>query len=281
MLSVRTNVAALNARRYMTKASNDLQGNFAKLSAGYRITQASDDAAGLGVTTTLTAQIRSYHQAARNAKDGLSVVQTIESALNESTNLITRLRELTMQAASDGIGTVERGYIKSEVDNITAELQRIAEAGEFNGRKVLDGSISAVSFQVGIRGTSSDVLNIGLTPVDLSGLGLDSSNFATAFSAGLSTGGFRSFIDTLDTALATISNFRARLGAAANRLTSIQDTISVAAESAEASRARIRDVDVAEETAKMSANQVLVQAGVSVLAQANQTPQAALKLLGG
>jgi flagellin len=146
MLSVRTNVAALNARRYMTKVSNDLQGNFAKFSAGYRITQASDDAAGLGVTTTLTAQIRSYHQAARNAKDGLSVVQTIESALNESTNLITRLRELTMQAASDGIGTVERGYIKSEVDNITAELQRIAEAGEFNGRKVLDGSISAVSF---------------------------------------------------------------------------------------------------------------------------------------
>lgn len=281
MLSVRTNVAALNARRYMTKASNDMAGNFAKLSSGYRITQASDDAAGMAVTTTLTAQIRSYHQAARNANDGLSVVQTVESALNESTNLITRLRELTIQAASDSMSPVERGYIKSEVDNIIAELKRISDSGEFNGLKVLDGTTSQLQFQVGIRGTSNDVLTIQLQPVGLTGVGLDGANFQSAFLATASAGDFRGFLPTLDNAIAYISNFRASLGAAANRLTSIQDTISVASESAEATRARIRDVDVAEETAKMSANQVLVQAGVSVLAQANQTPQAALKLLGG
>jgi flagellin len=281
MLSVRTNVAALNARRYMTKASNDMAGNFAKLSSGYRITQASDDAAGMAVSTTLTAQIRSYHQAARNANDGLSVVQTVESALNESTNLITRLRELTVQAASDSMSLVERGYIKSEVDNIISELKRIADSGEFNGMKVLDGSTSQLQFQVGIRGTSNDVLTIKLEPVGLTGIGLDGANFQSAFISTASAGDFRSFLPTLDNAIAYISTFRASLGAAANRLTSIQDTISVASESAEATRARIRDVDVAEETAKMSANQVLVQAGVSVLAQANQTPQAALKLLGG
>jgi flagellin len=281
MLTIRSNIAAAAARRQLSRSSHDVQGNFAKLSSGYRITQASDDAAGLAVVTNMVAQIRGYQQATRNANDGISVIQTVESALNEGSRLLTRLRELTMQAASDGIGTTERGYLKSEVDNILQELDRISASVEYNSVKVLDGSLTTMSFQVGVRGTTNDYIAVTLKDVGLSSLGLAGSAYSTKFTKTAFAGVFRGLLDKLDTAIETISNFRADLGASANRLMSVMETISVATQTTEAAASRIRDVDVAEESAKLSANQVLVQAGVSVLAQANQAPQAALKLLGG
>jgi flagellin len=284
MLSIRTNMSSVFAQRNMTKASNALQDNFAKLSSGYRITKASDDAAGIGVSTNLRSQINSYKMASRNAQDAVSVIQTTEAALNESAQIITRLRELTVQAASDGLGTTERGYLAKEVNGLTAELGRIAQTTEYNGRNLLSGS-QTLQFQIGIRGTSNDKLTIDLSAATLNGLSL--STFAGDFSTNAAktanlaaASGFQGQLASLDNALDAISARRATLGATANRLQSAQNTLAIAMESAQQADSRIRDVDVAMESSKLSANQVLVQAGVSMLAQANQSPMAALKLLG-
>ena len=289
MLSIRTNMASVNAQRNMNKATQSLQGNFAKLSSGYRITKASDDAAGMGVSTNLRSQIKSYKMAMRNAQDAVSVIQTTEAALNESASIITRLRELTVQGASDGLGTTERGYLSKEVTQLTEELDRIANTTEFNGRNLLS-SAPQLQFQVGIRNTANDKINITIDKATLGGLGLSGSatgTFKAAFSANASKAGnlsaaegYKGLLSRLDTALNSISNRRATLGATANRLQSAQNTLAIAMESAQQANSRIRDVDVASESSRLSANQVLVQAGVSMLAQANQAPQAALKLLG-
>ena len=291
MLSIRTNMASVNAQRNMNVATSSLQANFAKLSSGYRITKASDDAAGMGVSTNLRSQITSYKMAMRNAQDAVSVIQTTEAALNESAAIITRLRELTVQAASDGLGSVERQYLSKEVSELTSELDRIANTTEFNGRKLISSETS-LQFQVGIRNTSSDNINITIADATLGGLGLSGATtgtdaaFAKKFSSLAETAGtaaatgYQKLLTKLDTALDSISNRRATLGATANRLQSAQNTLAIAMESAQQANSRVRDVDVAAESSSMSANQVLVQAGVSMLAQANQAPQAALKLLG-
>ena len=303
MLSIRTNMASVNAQRNMNKATAALQGNFAKLSSGYRITKASDDAAGMGVSTNLRSQILSYKMAMRNAQDAVSVIQTTEAALNESASIITRLRELTVQGASDGLGTTERGYLSKEVTQLTQELDRIANTTEFNGRNLLS-SAPQLQFQVGIRNTANDKINITIDKATLGGLGMSAESgadiaagatqanirkagFASAFgrfatdTGNLSAAdGYKGLLTKLDNALNSISNRRATLGATANRLQSAQNTLAIAMESAQQANSRIRDVDVASESSKLSANQVLVQAGVSMLAQANQAPQAALKLLG-
>ena len=289
MLSIRTNMASMNAQRNMNVASQRLQNNFAKLSSGYRITKASDDAAGMGVSTNLRSQIASYKMASRNAQDAVSVIQTTESALNESAAIITRLRELTVQAASDGLGSVERNYLSKEVKELTSELQRIADTTEFNGRKLLS-SQTTLQFQVGIRASDNDKIDIVISPATLDGLGLSAGTASEVFQKKFSSlaktsgtgaaSGYQALLTKLDTALNSISNRRATLGATANRLQSAQNTLAIAMESAQQANARVRDVDVAQESAKLSANQVLVQAGVSMLSQANQAPQAALKLLG-
>ena len=282
MLSIRTNMASLYAQRNVAKATSDLQENVARLSSGYRVSKASDDAAGMGVSTNLRSQIASYKMASRNADDGISIIQTAEAALNESADIITRLRELTVQAASDGLGTTERQYLSKEVSELTAELGRIASTTEFNGRYLLSGA-PTLDFQVGIRGTSDDRIRLSMQGMTLADLGLDGSNFETQFSsyADDSSPGssYQALLTTLDTALNTVSGERAKLGATANRLESAKNTIEIAMESAEQADSRIRDVDVAEESSRMSANQVLVQAGVSMLTQANQMPEAALELL--
>ena len=292
MLSIRTNMASLNAQRNMNIASQSLQQNFAKLSSGYRITKASDDAAGMGVSTNLRSQVMGYKMAMRNAQDAVSVIQTTEAALNESASIITRLRELTVQAASDGLGTTERGYLAKEVTQLTQELERIANTTEFNGRMLLNASAPTLQFQVGIRNTDNDKITIDVDSATLGGLGMSSkagshSAFNKAFGDNAvklgnlsAASGYKELLSRLDTALNSISNRRATLGATANRLQSAQNTLAIAMESAQQANARVRDVDVAQESAKLSANQVLVQAGVSMLSQANQAPQAALKLLG-
>jgi flagellin len=273
-MSIRTNVASLGAQTNLMKTEQSLDSSLAKLSSGFRITKAGDDAAGLGISTNLGAQIRSYNQAARNAADGVSVVQTAEAALNETTNILTRLRELAMQSSSDGLGNTERGYIQNEVGALTTEIDRIAQSTEFNGKSLLNGAGTTLTFQVGIRNVAANdrisVTTVDATAATLSVNALSLSSQASAQSA----------LNTLDTAIQTISSARATLGAVANRLSSVQNTIATDAESLTSANSRIRDVNVAQETANMTSSQVLMQAGISVLAQANQTPQLALKLLG-
>lgn len=273
-MSIRTNVSSLNAQRNMYQTQNQLDSSLSRLSSGYRITKAGDDAAGLGISVNLEAQIRSYNQGARNANDGISLIQTAEAALNEQSNMVTRLRELAMQSASDGIGNTERGYIQNEVDEQVAEIERVAQATEFNGQKLLDGSATALDFQVGIRNVAAND-RISVTTVDATTatLAIDTLDLSTK-------AGAQAALGTLDTALQTLSSARATLGAAGNRFTSAVASIQASSESLSAANSRIRDVDVAEETSRMARSQVLMQAGVSVLSQANQMPQVALKLLG-
>jgi flagellin len=457
-LSIRTNLSSLNAQRNLSANQLGLDSSLSRLSSGFRITKAGDDAAGLGISSKLEAQIRSYGQAIRNANDGLSVVQTSEAALNEQASILTRMRELAMQAGSDGVGNSERGYIQKESTRLLAELQRISQVSEYNGTKLLNGSQITLDFQVGIFATTGDVISVqtvnatieagltasvtaaaatyidtmaasgwddvaaraaagtaaagvtnaaaateaasaiheiflmgmfsagagsfvnpvpvqyraaGTTLVNATALGGTGGNtklaaaygtFATriaagdtvaaaktaassaaltagagaseanaagfaaqhvflaayanvtgaitggvpaagaATTAGLAalngalggnTGGLAvanvglssksaalNSLGALDAALAKVSSARADLGAAGNRLQSAISNIQAFSESLSAANSRIRDVDVAEETSRMSRSQILLQAGVSVLAQANQMPQLALKLLG-
>ena len=292
MLSIRTNMSSFKATRSMHVASAGLERNVAKLSSGFRITRASDDAAGLSVSTNLRSQINSYKMAARNAQDAISVIQTADAALDESSNILIRMRELTVQAASDGLAATEREYLSKEVQQLSGELDRIARATEYNGRSLLENP-PELQFQVGIRGLAQDTVKVQLENATAVGLGLSSatdstSGFASQYSSfagqadnGLATSGFRGLLSRLDNAIETVAERRAGLGATENRLVSARNTLAMAMESAQQSNARISDVDVASESAGLSANQVLQQAGVSMLAQANQVPQAAVRLMSG
>ncbi len=273
-MSIRTNVASLNAQRNLSNTSSALESSLSKLSSGYRITKAGDDAAGLGISSNLEAQIRSYNQASRNAQDGMSLIQTAEGALNETTNILTRLRELAMQSASDGVGNTERGYIQTEASQLITEIDRIANSAEFNGTALLSAA-GSFTFQVGIRNTpANDQITVTTTTAaTATGLGVNALTLAAATDA-------RDALATIDAAIESVSAARSTFGAAGNRLQSVVSTIQTASENLSAANSRIRDVNVAEETAKMARTQVLMQAGVSVLAQANQAPQIALKLLG-
>lgn len=272
-MSIRSNVASIDAQNNLMQTEMSLDSSLEKLSSGYRITKASDDAAGLGISSNLGAQIASYDQAGRNAQDGVNVVQTAEAALNQTTQILTRLRQLAMQSASDGIGNTERGYIQNEVSALTTEVDRIAKSTEYNGTSLLNGTSTTLTFQIGIRNVAANdriqVTTIDATAATLSVNALSLSSQASAQSA----------LNVLDAAIQTVSAARATLGAVANRLSSVQTTISTDAASLTAANSAIRDVNVAEETSNMTSAQVRMQAGVSVLAQANQMPQLALKLL--
>jgi flagellin len=271
-MSIKSNISSLNAQRNLMSTQMDLDSSLSKLSSGFRITKAGDDAAGLGISVNLQSQIRSYNQATRNAQDGISLVQTAEGALNETSNLLTRLRELAMQSASDGIGNTERGYVQEESDALVAELERISQATEYNGTSLLNGA-ATLSFQVGIRNVAAnDRIDVSTVDATTATLGVDALDMSTA-------AGAQAALAAIDTALQTVSAARATFGSVGNRLNSVVSTIQTASENLSAANSRIRDVDVAEETSKMSRSQVLLQAGVSVLAQANQQPQIALKLL--
>ena len=273
-MSIRTNVASLNAQRNLSTSQNTLDSSMSRLSSGYRITKAGDDAAGLGISTKLEAQIRSYNQAARNANDGISVIQTTEAALNETSNILTRMRGLAMQSASDGIGDTERNYIQTETDQLLSEVDRIAAVTKFNGRELLSATVTGLDFQVGVDGGDDDKISfstIDATTTSLLGAAtLDVDDKVAAAAA----------LTTIDDALVAVSTARAELGAVGNRFQSAINNIQSFSESLSAANSRIRDVDVAEETSRMARANILQQAGVSVLAQANQQPQLALKLLG-
>ena len=274
-LSMNTNPTSLNAQRNLGNAQMHLSQNLSKLSSGLRINQAADDAAGLGISEKMRAQIAGLGQASRNANDGVSMIQVAEGAMNEQAGILTRLRELAVQSANGTLGAQERGYITTESTQAIAELDRISTVTDFNVVKMLGADAGTTqTMQVGTGSTVDDRIDINFTKTDsatlFGGAALDLSSAAAA----------RTSLDTIDTAISSLSTSRASVGASQNRLVITMNNLSVAKENVSAAESRIRDVDVAEETAAMTRNQILSQAGVSVLAQANQLPSAALKLLG-
>jgi flagellin len=275
MFTIRTNIASLNAQRSLGNSTEMLNSSYSRLSSGFRITKAGDDAAGLGISSNLGAQVRSFNQANRNAQDAVSLLQTAESSLNQTTELLTRMRELAMQSASAGVGNTERTYIQTENAALITEIDRIANAAEYNGQALLNAD-TALTFQVGIRNVAAnDRISVSTIDATSGATGLNVSGVALG-----TQGGAQDALAVIDAAIAEVSERRAAFGAAGNRLSSVIQTIQTSAESLSAANSRILDVDVAEETSKMARTQVLMQAGVSVLAQANQAPQIALKLLG-
>lgn len=274
-LRINTNVASLNAQRNLMGTKFGLDKSLEKLSSGYRINRAGDDAAGLAISENLRAQIRGLRQASRNAQDGISLVQVAEGGLNEISSIMIRLRELAVQAASDTIGPVERQFLNVEYDQLVSETDRIADGTEFNGTQLLSGTGSILDFQVGTRNDPNiDRLSFDASKADANSaaLGVNLTSVADKASA-------QNSLSAIDQAIVSVSAMRADFGAIQNRLQSTVGNIAISTENLSAANSRIRDVDIAEETAEMTKNNILLQAGTSVLAQANQTSNTALSLL--
>ncbi len=277
-LSVLTNVASLNAQRNLANTQASLASSIGKLSSGLRINTASDDAAGLGISENLKANIRSISQAQRNTNDGISLSQVAEGAMNEMQGIVSRMRELSVQASNSTLGATERGYIHTEFGQLKNEIDRISAVTNFNGQKLLDGSASTgLTFQVGIFNTANDRLSMSITKLTASTLGSTSLHVA---SASLSTAAkAQTAITVFDKAIQQLSQSRAKVGAVQNRMQVTLANLATSHENLSAANSRIRDVDVADETSKMTRSQILMQAGIAVLAQANQMPSSALSLL--
>jgi len=277
-ISVLTNVASLNAQRNLTATQSALAASVGRLSSGMRINTAADDAAGLGISENLKANIRSLAQAQRNANDGISMSQVAEGSMNEMQGIVSRMRELAVQSANATLGNTERGYIQTEFTQLSAEINRISAVTEFNGQKLLDGSASTgLTFQIGIQNTANDHISMSITRLTISTLG---STTLTISGAALDTAAnAQAAIGTFDKAIQQLSQARAKLGATQNRMTVTVSNLAVAQENLTAANSRIRDVDVASESANLTKSQILSQAGLAVLAQANQLPQSALSLL--
>ncbi|HVK61445.1 MAG TPA: flagellin [Bdellovibrionales bacterium] len=274
-LRINTNVSSLNAQRNLLGTKWGLDKSLERLSSGYRINRAGDDAAGLAISENLRAQIRGLKQASRNAQDGVSLVQVAEGGLNEISSILIRLRELAVQAASDTIGPVERQFLNVEYDQLVSEVDRIADGTEFNGTQLLSGTGSILDFQVGTRNDPNiDRLSFDASKADANSaaLGVNLTSVADKASA-------QNSLSAIDSAIVSVSAMRADFGAIQNRLQSTISNIAVSTENLSAANSRIRDVDIAEETAEMTKNNILLQAGTSVLAQANQTSNTALSLL--
>ncbi|MDD0854563.1 flagellin [Halobacteriovorax sp. GB3] len=274
-LRINTNVSSLAAQRTLSTTNRRLNDNLRKLSSGERITRASDDAAGLAISENLRAQIRGMRQAKRNASDAISLIQTAEGGLSEISNIVIRLRELSVQAANDTLGPEERRFADIEFQNLKEEVDRIARSSEFNGQKLLDGTSGRMEFQVGIN---NDPILDRLT---YDGTGSDATLASLGISAETigSKEGAQTSLKKLDDALVQINGVRSNLGALQNRLSSTVNNLGISDENLSAAKSRIRDVDIASESAKMTKNNILMQAGASVLGQANQFPNVALSLL--
>ncbi|MGK5087977.1 flagellin [Bdellovibrionota bacterium FG-2] len=275
-LRINTNIAALSANRQLSRTSEEQSKTYARLSSGQRITQAGDDAAGLSISENLRSQVRSMGQAERNANDGISFTQVAEGGLTEIGNTMIRLRELSVQASSDTIGDKERGFIHQEVQSLVAEVDRIANSTSFNGTNLLNGQSAkeTLEFQVGIGNQEPDRINFNTAENDVrsSTLGVDSLNYE-------SIDGAREAMDKVDSAIGSVFSARARLGAMQNKLHSTVNNLAINKENLQQARSRIADTDVAQETSELVRGNILQSAGVSVLAQANQAPSNALKLL--
>ena len=277
-LVINTNVASLNAQRNLGTSQIELNRSMQRLSSGLRVNSAKDDAAGLAISDRMTSQIRGLNQAVRNANDGISMAQTAEGALQETTNLLQRMREISVQSANDTNTDSDRASLDAEFQQLKEEIDRISSTTAFNNQVLLDGSFSgagkAAIFHVGAN--ASQIISLNVAAANTGALG--SGKFVSALNVSkLSTA--NSAIKIIDAAIADVDVIRGDLGAVMNRLESTIANLSNVAENITASRSRILDADIAQETSAMTKNNILQQAGVSVLAQANQTPQLALSLL--
>jgi flagellin len=272
-INIQTNYAALSAQKNLSANQKLLAGSFQRLSSGYRVNSAADDAAGLAISESMKSQIRSYTVAQRNAGDAQSMAQTAEGALGDVHDIMGRMRELAMQSSNGDLGTTDRGYIATEFKSLQAEVTRIQGSAQFNGKALINATAATTTFQVGLNNTASDQIAVtfgGVALTTITGTGTDLSTATGALAA----------LSTIDTAIQNVSTARSNFGTAMNRMDFATSNIQTMQLNITAANSRIRDVDVAAETANLSRNQVLTQAGTAVLAQANQIPQLALSLIG-
>jgi flagellin len=305
-LRIRTNVQSLIAQRHLSNSTDKVARQQDKLSSGYRINRAADDAAGLAISEALRADVRSLSQAKRNALDAISLVQVAEGGLEEVNNMMVRLRELSIQAASDTVGIREREYLNNEFMALKDEIDRIALTTDFNGTKLLVGKSELHPSLTGAHNNSPLEIHVGKdyfpmvdsleshNPVNIIRIDFDQFNARTHGQGSLNIGATtdkngttviskeaaKKSIERLDSAMTNVAAYRAKLGAYQNRLETTQSTLGISIENLDSARSRIRDADFASESASLTQWQIMQQAGASVLAQANQAPQIALKLLG-
>jgi flagellin len=276
---INTNIESLTGVNNLTQTNSRLSGNFGRLSSGLRINKAADDVAGLAVSEDLRAQIRGLNQSVRNTNDGVSIIQTAEGALNEVQNNLSRLRELAVQSASGTLQNEERVYINTEATALLDEINRLANVTEFNGRALLNGGVTtgaatsiSLDVQVGIFNTDNDRISVEISSAHSVALGVNGVTLDTS-------GNAQSALEDIDAAIDTVSGIRATLGSTQNRLGSALANLQSSIENLSSAESQIRDVDFAAETADLSRNQILQQAGISVLSQANSGSQAVLSLL--
>jgi len=275
-LRINTNVQSLIAQRNLGISNMKQQGSLEKISSGTRIAKAADDSAGLAIASKMTADIRSLRQDNRNANDGISMVQVAEGGMNEVGNILTRFRELSIQAASDTIGDKERGFINKEMVQLRGEVDRISQTTEFNGKKLLSGEGDKLEIQVGLNNSPEQdrfVFDVQKLNTSAQALGVSDVNTETKQAAQENLG-------KIDNAIKALSENRAEVGALQNRLGSSINNLSIYEENLSAAKSRIYDVDVASETSELTKSNILSQAGTAVLSQANNNSMSALKLLG-
>lgn len=272
-MRINHNIAALNTYRQLTTNTSNTSKSLEKLSSGYRINKAGDDAAGLAISEKMRGQIRGLDQASRNASDGISLIQTAEGALNETHSILQRMRELAVQSATDtNEDTVDRPAIQAEIAQLASEITRISTDTEFNTKKLLTGSFSGAKFQIGANAGQSVSLSIATMSATALHVAVGSISLATQTSASTA-------ITTINTAITTVSTERAKLGAMQNRLEHTINNLGTTSENLSASESRIRDVDMAQEMMEFTKNNILSQASQAMLAQANAQPQSVLQLL--
>ena len=275
-MRITTNMASIQAQRTLSKSQMEIQKTTAQISSGSRITKAGDDAAGLGISEMLKSQIRSYSQASRNANDGVSMVQVAEGGLGEISNILTRMRELSIQASSDTVADNERGYINKEVTQLRDEVQRIAKTNRFGKINMLDGSAQKFDIQVGLNNNKNEdriSFDARILNATTDALGISDVDFSTKENA-------QEHLAVVDKAQEKVNSYRANIGAIQNRLESSIENLGVQHENLSAANSRIRDTDIAQSSSEQARNQVLLQASVATAAQANQQPQLAMKLIG-
>jgi flagellin len=274
---INTNMGSINSQRQLTSTSNNLTTSMERLSSGLRINSAKDDAAGLAISNKMTSQIRGMTVAVRNANDGISLSQTAESAMGTMTETMQRMRDLAVQAANDAaVTTSDREKLQTEFKQLNDELTRIISNTEFNGKKIINGSLSAgAAIQVGANTASDNQITISIANLSVT----IASVTIASIGSGATASGALAAIDALDAAIKAIDTSRASLGAVQNRFTTTISNLQSSIENQSAARSRITDTDFAEETARLSRNQILQQAGTAMLAQANQSGQSVLSLL--
>jgi flagellin len=269
---IQTNLMGLNALNNLNINNYNEQLSMEKLSSGYRINRAADDAAGLAISEKMTGQIRGLNQAARNAQDAISLIQTAEGAMDQVHNILQRMRELAVQAANGTNTSADRNQIQKEVSQLQAELTRIGKQTQFNTKNITDGTVQKLNFQIGAN--KNQTITVSLYNVTAGANGLNVTKLSVN-----TTAGAQAAISSIDAAISKVSGYRANFGAIQNRLQFTINNLNTASQNLTAANSRIKDVDMASEMMNFTKNQILVQAGTAMLAQANQAPQAVLQLL--